>query len=90
MNQTEFLASTCDLLISLEKSRAQGAIWFGFCFLFAEKLFVFFFKPITKGSNCNCVITFDSHLKTVTTRRAASDLIGRMKSNKRAVSVARI
>jgi len=36
-------------------------------------------------SNCSRVITFDSHLKIVTKRRAARYLIGRMKKNKRAL-----
>ena len=41
-------------------------------------------------SNCNRIITFGSHLKIMMTTRAASYLIGRMKKNKRALSVARI
>ena len=48
------------------------------------------FQPTTMCSNCSRVITFDSHLKIVTTRRAPRYLIGRMKKNKRALSVARI
>ena len=41
-----------------EKSHVQGVISFGFA-LWREIL-----KPITKRSNRNCVITFDSYLKT--------------------------
>ena len=33
MNQSEFLAITCDLLKALEKSRVQGSIGFGFASL---------------------------------------------------------
>ena len=32
MNQSEFLAITCNLLKAREKSRVQGAIGFGFAF----------------------------------------------------------
>ena len=37
MNQSEFLAITCNLLKALEKSRVQGAISWG-CFSLVEKL----------------------------------------------------
>ena len=63
MNQSEFLASTCNSLKAREKSRVHCAI--GFCFAshwlknWRESL-----KPITKRSNHNHVITFDSHLET--------------------------
>ena len=63
MNQSEFLAITCSSLKAREKSRVQGAIDFGFASdwlkNWRETL-----KPITKRSNRNHVITFDSHLKT--------------------------
>ena len=63
MNQSEFLAITCNSLKAREKSRVHGTI--GFCFdshwlkNWRESL-----KPITKCSNRNHVITFDSRLKT--------------------------
>ena len=62
MNQSEFLAITCKLLIAREKSRAQRGIGFGFHWL---KNWREILKPITKHSNGNDgIITFDSHLKT--------------------------
>jgi len=42
MNQSQFVAITCNSLVAREKS----------------------FKPITKRSNRNHVVTFESHLKT--------------------------
>ena len=65
MNQSQFLAIICNSLKAWEKSRVHGAIGFGFGFASnwlknrRES-----FKPITKRSNRNHVITFDSHLKT--------------------------
>ena len=38
MNQSQFLAITCNSLKAREKSRVQGAIGFGFCFSMVEKL----------------------------------------------------
>ena len=38
MNQSEFLAITCDSLEAREKSRVHGAIGFGFSFSLVEKL----------------------------------------------------
>ena len=61
MNQSEFLAITCNSLEAREKSRVQGAIGFASHWL---KNWRESFKPITKRSNRNHVITFDSHLKT--------------------------
>ena len=63
MNQSEFLATTCNLLEAREKSRVDGAIGFGFASHWL-KYWRESFKPITKRSNRNHVITFDSHLKT--------------------------
>jgi len=57
MNQSKFLAITCN-------SRVHGAIGFGFASHWL-KYWRDSFKPITKRSNRNHVITFDSHLKTV-------------------------
>ena len=67
MNQSQFLAITCNSLEARERSRVQDAIGFGFCFGFSShwlKNWHDSFKPITKRSNRNHVITFDSHLKT--------------------------
>ena len=63
MNQSEFLVITSNSLKEREKSRVHGAI--GFCF--ASHWFKNWrksFKSVTKCSNRNHVITFDSHLKT--------------------------
>ena len=67
MNQSQFLAITCNKLKAREKSRVHGAIGFGFGFGFGSHWLKNWrepFKPITKRSNRNHVITFDSHLKT--------------------------
>ena len=67
MNQSQFLAITCNSLKAREKSRVHGAIGFGFGCGFAShwlKNWRESFKPITKRSNSNHVITFDSRLKT--------------------------
>ena len=68
MNQSQFLAITCNSLKAREKSRIHGAIGFGFGFAsHSLKNWRESFKPITKPSNHNHVITFDSHLKTALT-----------------------
>jgi len=63
MNQSQFLAITCNSLEGREKSRVHGAIAFGFA-PYWLKNWHDSFKPITKRSNRNHVITFDSHLYT--------------------------
>ena len=63
MNLTQFLAITCNLLKVQEKSRVHGAIAFGFASHWLKN-WRKFFKPITKCTNRNHVITFNSHLKT--------------------------
>ena len=63
MNQSQFLAITCNSLEAREKSRVRGAIGFA-CDSHWLKKWRESFKPITKRSNRNHVITFDSHLKT--------------------------
>ena len=63
MNQSEFLAITCNSLEAREKSRVRGTIGFGFTSHWLKD-WRESFKPITKRSNRNHVITFDSHLKT--------------------------
>ena len=57
------LANACNLLKAREKLRVQGTIGFGFTFNWLKNLGETF-KPITKRSNHNRLITFDSHLKT--------------------------
>ena len=61
MNQSQLLEITCNSLKAREKSRVQGVIGFASHWL---KNWRESFKPITKRSNRNYVITFDSHLKT--------------------------
>ena len=63
MNQSQFLAITCNLLKAQEKSRVHGAIGFGFASHWLKN-WLESFKPIIKRSNGNHVITFDSYLKT--------------------------
>ena len=63
MNQSHFLAITCNSLKAREKSREQGAIALGFASHWLKN-WRECFKPITKRSNRNHVITFDSNLKT--------------------------
>ena len=65
MNQSQFIAILCNSLEAQEKSRVRGAIGFGFGFdSHWLKNWREYFKPISKRSNRNHVITFDSHLKT--------------------------
>ena len=65
MNQSQFLAITCNLPEAREKSRVHSAIGLAFASHWL-KHWRDSFKPITKHSNRNRnhVITFDSHLKT--------------------------
>ena len=63
MNQSQFLAITCNSLKAREKSRVQGAIGVGFASHWLKN-WRDSFKRITKRSNRNHGITFDSHLKT--------------------------
>ena len=63
MNQSQFLAIICNLLKAREKSRVHDAIGFGFASHWLKN-WRESFKPITKRSNRNHAITFDSHLKT--------------------------
>ena len=63
MNQSQFLAMTCNSLEAREKSRVHGAIGFGFASHWLKN-WRESFKPITKRGKRNHVITFDSHLKT--------------------------
>ena len=63
MNQSQFLAITCNSLKEREKSRVHGAIGFGFASHWLKNWHESL-KPFTKRSNRNHVITFGSHLKT--------------------------
>ena len=63
MNQSQFLAITLNSLEVREKSRLRGTIGFGFD-SHGLKNRRESFKPITKRSNHNHIITFDSYLKT--------------------------
>ena len=63
MNQSQFLAITCNSLEVREKSRRHGTIGVGFASHWLKNRCESF-KPITKCSNRNHVITFNSHLKT--------------------------
>ena len=63
MNQSQFLAIPCNSLKAREKSRVHGAIGFAFASHWLKN-WRESFKPITKLSNRNHVITFNSYLKT--------------------------
>ena len=63
MNQSQFLAITCNSLEAREKSRVHGASGFDFASHWLKN-WRESFKSITERSNRNHVITFDSHLKT--------------------------
>ena len=63
MNQSQFLAITCNSLEAREKSRVHVTIGFAFASHWLKN-WRESFKPITKRSNYNHVITFDCHLKT--------------------------
>ena len=68
MNQSQFLAITCNSPEAREKSHVRT--WYGFGFGFAShwlKNWRGSFKPITKRNNRNYLITFDSLLKTALT-----------------------
>ena len=67
MNQSQFLAIFCNSLKAREESRVHGAIGFGFASHWLKN-WRECFKPITKRSNRDHVITFDSHLKTALIR----------------------
>ena len=66
MKQSPFLAITCNSLEARERSRVHGAIGFGFASHWLKN-WRESVKPITKRSNRNHGITFDSHLKTALT-----------------------
>ena len=59
LTQPEFLTITGHFLKAREKSHVQGAIDFGFASHWLKN-WREIFKPVTKRSNRNCVIAFDS------------------------------
>ena len=63
MNLSQSLAIICNSLEARVKSRVRGANGFGFDSHWLKN-WRESFKPITKRSNRNHIITFDSHLKT--------------------------
>ena len=63
VNQSQYLATTCNSLKAREESGVHGAIGLGLASHWLKN-WCESFKPITKCSNGNHVITFDSHLKT--------------------------
>ena len=63
MNQSQFLAISFNSLEAREKSRVHGAIGFAFDSHWLKNWHESF-KPITKRSNRNHLISFDCHLKT--------------------------
>ena len=63
INQSQFLAITCNWLEARERSRVHIAIGFNFASHWLKN-WRESFKPIAKRSNRNHGITFDSHLKT--------------------------
>ena len=67
MNQSHFLAMTCNPPEARGRSRVHGAIGFGFASHWLKN-WRESFQPITKRSNRNHGITFDSHLKTALTK----------------------
>ena len=64
INQSQILAITCNSLKAREKSRVHDAIGFGFASRWLKKWRESSKPIITKSSNRNHVVTFDSHLKT--------------------------
>ena len=69
MNQSQFLAIICNSLKAREESRVHGANGFGLASHWLKN-WRESFNSITKSSNRNHVITFDSHLKTALTTTA--------------------
>ena len=62
MNQSECLAIICNSLKAREESRVHDAIGFGLASHWLKN-WRESFKPITRRSNRNHVIAFDSHAK---------------------------
>ena len=62
VNQSQFLTIPCNSPEAREKSGVRGVFGFGFASYWLKN-WRDSFKPITRRSNRNPVITFDSHLK---------------------------
>ena len=62
MNQSQFLAITCNSLAARERSRVHGTVGFGLHSHWLKNWHESF-KPITKRSNRNHVITFDTNCR---------------------------
>ena len=62
MNQSQFVAIICNSLKAREESRVYHAIGFGLASQWLKN-WRESFKPITKRSNRNHVITFESYVK---------------------------
>ena len=73
MSRWQLLVITCNSLKAQEKSRVHGAIGFGLASRWLKN-WGESFKAITKRSNCNHVITFDSHLKTAIEKKKNANL----------------
>ena len=78
MNQSQFLAITCNSLKAREKSRVHGAIGFASRWWknWRESC-----EPITKRSDRNHVITFDCHLK-IALKQCFRELTLRLREDK--------
>ena len=74
MNQSQFLAITCNSLEAREKSRVHNAIRFGFASHWLKNRRGSS-KPTTKRGNRNHVITLDSHLKTALMPKAGEKIL---------------
>ena len=62
INQSQFLAIICNSLKAQKESRIHGAIGFRLASHWFKNWHESL-KPITRRSNCNHVITFDSHVQ---------------------------
>ena len=72
MNQSQFLAITCNSREAREKSRVHGATGFGFASHWLKN-WRESFEPISKRRDRSRVITFDSHLKTALCLRSSRE-----------------
>ena len=77
INQSQFLAISCNSLKAREKSRLHSAIGFGFASHWLKN-WRKSFEPITKRSNRNHVVPFDSHLKTALLTLVLAVVIGKV------------
>ena len=84
MNQSQFIAITCNSLKAREKSRVHGAIGFGFASHWLKN-WRESFKPSTKRSNRNHAFTFDSHLKTALRKEGRPIKVHKTKTFSRSV-----